>query len=272
MENAAITKDSFIDILRTAESNLGQKIYFLSESIQNGSSFDSVRWDNFSQALNHLYELSDQNKVDVNNTLARFAELLMPSVQARMEGTASDQSHRFMDQIMAPELAELIWKSKQGSSREDINEVADLVGFTKKEMAFILGVSERHLYNQSDKPLTVFQQAHLLMLKRLILFGLSVFDGNQKSLISWLRRPNPQVQIVDSESRHKSKAPKVLSLKELAESPDKEAINTFWARSNEADNQPVVEQVYAPIHVLDNYFGIILVEQLLSRIEYSIGY
>ncbi|WP_040005848.1 hypothetical protein [Fibrisoma limi] len=84
---------------------------------------------------------------------------------------------------------DLILLARQKLSRDRIDQVALLAGLTKKEMAQILGVTERNLYNQHPGSLSVPLSERLLILEKLFEHGLAVFDGQQIPFQDWLRTP-----------------------------------------------------------------------------------
>ncbi|WP_020601892.1 type II RES/Xre toxin-antitoxin system antitoxin [Spirosoma spitsbergense] len=88
----------------------------------------------------------------------------------------------------------LINRIRKGESRSRVDEVANRIGLTDKEMAKILNLSERSLHRQSaDKTLDPNKTERLLLLEQLIEHGLATFDQRQDVLTRWLRAPRPSL-------------------------------------------------------------------------------
>ena len=81
---------------------------------------------------------------------------------------------------------DLILQARRKLPRAQVDHVATLAGLTKKEMARILGVTERNLYNQHQGDLSVPLSERLLLLEKLFNHGLAVFDKHQSAFYEWL--------------------------------------------------------------------------------------
>lgn len=91
----------------------------------------------------------------------------------------------------------LINRIRKGESRSRVDEVANRIGLTDKEMARILNLSERSLHRQAaDKTLDPNRTERLLLLEQLIEHGLATFDQRQDVLARWLRAPRPSLDNV----------------------------------------------------------------------------
>lgn len=84
---------------------------------------------------------------------------------------------------------DLILQARQKLPRSRVDEVAVLGGLTKKQMALVLGVTERNLYNHHQGELSVPLSERLLLLEKLFQHGLAVFDGHREGFYTWLRTP-----------------------------------------------------------------------------------
>jgi len=88
----------------------------------------------------------------------------------------------------------LINRIRNGESRSRVDEVANRIGLTDKEMAKILNLSERSLHRQAaDKTLDPNKTERLLLLEQLIEHGLATFDERQEVFARWLRAPRPSL-------------------------------------------------------------------------------
>ena len=88
----------------------------------------------------------------------------------------------------------LINRIRNGESRSRVDEVANRIGLTDKEMAKILNLSERSLHRQAaDKTLDSNKTERLLLLEQLIEHGLATFDERQEVFARWLRAPRPSL-------------------------------------------------------------------------------
>jgi putative toxin-antitoxin system antitoxin component (TIGR02293 family) len=84
----------------------------------------------------------------------------------------------------------LVEQARQGVNRAKVDEVAQSIGLTDKDMARILNLSERTLHRlRPDARLDSNASERLLLLEKLLAHGLSVFDGRAAVLGRWLRVP-----------------------------------------------------------------------------------
>ncbi|WP_421826634.1 type II toxin-antitoxin system Xre/ParS family antitoxin [Larkinella sp.] len=89
----------------------------------------------------------------------------------------------------------VVEKTRSGVSRARVDEVAQRVGLTDKEMARVLTISERTLHRlQPDARLDGNSSERLILLEGLIRHGLDVFDGRADVLARWLRGPLPELR------------------------------------------------------------------------------
>ena len=89
----------------------------------------------------------------------------------------------------------VVEQTRSGVSRGKVDEEAQLIGLTDKEMARILNLSERTLHRlRPDARLDGNSSERLILLEGLIRHGLDVFDGRADVLARWLRGPLPELR------------------------------------------------------------------------------
>lgn len=89
----------------------------------------------------------------------------------------------------------VVEQTRSGVSRGKVDEVAQLIGLTDKEMARILNLSERTLHRlRPDSRLDSNSSERLILLEGLIRHGLDVFDGRADVLGRWLRGSLPELR------------------------------------------------------------------------------
>ena len=76
--------------------------------------------------------------------------------------------------------ADLILQARQKLPRSRVDQVALLGGLTKKQMALVLGITERNLYNHHQGELSVPLSERLLLLEKVFQHGLAIFDGHRE--------------------------------------------------------------------------------------------
>ena len=160
---------------------------------------------------------------------------------------------------------------REGLDRSEIDEVAAMADLTKKEMATLLGKSERNRYYQTQKPLSLLESEHLVNLKVLFSQGLTIFDVNVNAFSDWLRTPKQALAV--SETGFPIIVPenyKKPSLTELFALHTEEE-NTLAIERNMAFNrQLAAEQTKpfpTPLSILDSPTGLRLVGDILGRID-----
>jgi putative toxin-antitoxin system antitoxin component (TIGR02293 family) len=88
----------------------------------------------------------------------------------------------------------LINRIRTGEARSRVDEVANRIGLTDKEIAKILNLSERSLHRQAaDKTLDPNKTERLLLLEQLIEHGLATFDDRREVFARWLRSVRPSL-------------------------------------------------------------------------------
>ena len=84
----------------------------------------------------------------------------------------------------------IIEQAQKGVPTQQVDQLAELLGISLKEMAIILQVAERTLHRfRSEGKLDPQTSERLLLLKNLTAHGLLIFDGRAEALADWLRYP-----------------------------------------------------------------------------------
>lgn len=160
---------------------------------------------------------------------------------------------------------------REGLDRSEIDEVAAMADLTKKEMATLLGKSERNRYYPTEKRLSLLESEHLVNLKLLFSHGLTIFDGNVKVFSDWLRTPKQALAVPETgfpiAIPDNYKKPFLTDLF----APHTEEENTRVIDENMAFNrQRAAEQTKpfpTPLSILDSPTGLRLVNDILGRID-----
>jgi len=169
-------------------------------------------------------------------------------------------------------ITDIILQARQKLPRSRIDEVATLGGLTKKEIAFILGITERNLYNQHQGDLSVPVSERLLLLDKLFRHGLTVFDGQKSAFYDWLRTPlaelaTPEVGFAAPITGY---VPKPIVEMGTKQGPV-DMLTTAQARrgrlAERLDNAKSVRPYPTPLSLLDTVTGCKLVDNVFIRIE-----
>ena len=84
----------------------------------------------------------------------------------------------------------IIEQSRQGVSTSKVDELAQLLEISLKDMATVLQVAERTLHRfRKEGQLDARASERLLLLENLTAHGLLVFDGRADALADWFRHP-----------------------------------------------------------------------------------
>ena len=84
----------------------------------------------------------------------------------------------------------IIEQSRQGVPSKQVDQLAQLLNLSFKELATILQIAERTLYRFRRVGRLNFQASErLLLLDNLVAHGLLVFDDRADALANWLRCP-----------------------------------------------------------------------------------
>lgn len=89
---------------------------------------------------------------------------------------------------------QVINSSREGVLRSLVDQVADIVGLTDNEMAYILGMTPRNLHRiPADKRLSTEASERLLLVKNILMHALDTFDGKRAVVLNWLRTSIPEL-------------------------------------------------------------------------------
>lgn len=162
---------------------------------------------------------------------------------------------------------DIIRQAQQKVSRSLVDEVASLSGLSKKEIAQLIGLTERALFKTTKGDFSVLISEHLLRLKDLFKHGLAVFDQNQKVFTQWLRTPLPELATLQTGYLP---TPPTTPPPPLAEMSTKagpydlvDVANQRQLRSTTGEQRPYP----TPVSLLNTSTGIQLVDDVLIRIE-----
>ena len=168
---------------------------------------------------------------------------------------------------------DLILQARQKLPRSRVDEVAQLGGLTKKQMALVLGITERNLYNHHQGELSVPLSERLLLLEKLFQHGLDTFDGHREGFYTWLRTPlaelaTPEVGFASPVTEY---VPRPIAEMGTKQGPPDLSM-TAKARQERLTNHRViaVEPVPpypTPLSLLDTVTGCKLVDNVFTRIE-----
>lgn len=160
---------------------------------------------------------------------------------------------------------------REGLDRSEIDQVADMAGLTKKEMALLLGRSERNRYYATSKRLSLLESEHLVNLKLLFTQGRILFDDDTKAFSDWLKTPKQALAV-----------PETGFSVELPDDYKKPSIAELFVPHTEQENKVAIEKNMAynrsrsveqnkpfptPLSILDSPTGLRLVSAILGRIE-----
>lgn len=168
---------------------------------------------------------------------------------------------------------DLILQARQKLPRSRVDEVALLGGLTKKQMALVLGVTERNLYNHHQGELSVPLSERLLLLEKLFQHGLDTFDGHREGFYTWLRTPlaelaTPEVGFASPMTEYVPRPIAEMGTKQGP--PDLSA--AAQARQERLTNHRVIAggpmpPYPTPLSLLDTVTGCKLVDNVFTRIE-----
>lgn len=168
---------------------------------------------------------------------------------------------------IARPLTELIEQARQGVRRRRVDEVANFVGLTDKDMARILNMSVRSLHSKTNAELlTSAASERLLLLERLVQHGLAVFDGRADLFARWLHTP-----LAELAYRPSGNQPQVAETQEPRSLKTLGSYNPPSGRSLSPVDSLQSDLVFqSPLTVLDTVSGFSLAEDVLGRIEWGI--
>ena len=168
--------------------------------------------------------------------------------------------------------ADIILQARRKLPRAQVDQIALLGGLTKKEMARILGITERNLYNQHQGDLSVPLSERLLLLEKLFQHGLAVFDGKREPFFEWLRTPLAELATPELGFAAPTTPYIPLPIQEMGtkEGPP-ELLKAATARRARLQKRPASSDdglAYpTPLSLLDTITGYKLVDNVFIRIE-----
>ena len=166
---------------------------------------------------------------------------------------------------------DIIPQAKAKVSTNLVEEVSQLSGLSKGEIASLIGQTERSLSKTPHGAFSTLISEHLLLLRNLFEHGLAFFDQNKKSLTKWLKTPLPELASPETGffPVWPATPPPPLDQMTAFEPFD---LTAYAARR---DQQPAPDQGQSaekhpyptPFSLLDTSTGIRLVDDVMSRIE-----
>lgn len=169
--------------------------------------------------------------------------------------------------------ADLILQARQKLPRSRVDEVALLGGLTKKQMALVLGVTERNLYNHHQGELSVPLSERLLLLEKLFQHGLDIFDGQREGFYNWLRTPlaelaTPEVGFASPVTEY---VPRPMAEMGTKQGPADLSAAAQARRERLANHRVIAAGSLmpypTPLSLLDTVTGCKLVDNVFTRIE-----
>ena len=169
------------------------------------------------------------------------------------------------------EANDIIRQAQQKVSRGLVDEVAALSGLTKKEIASLIGITERALFKTTKSDFSILISEHLLLLKQVFIHGLAVFDHNKKTFAQWLRTPLPELASPQTGYFPPTPSPPPQSLAQMStrEGPYDlvEASNQRRQRLDQRGTAGEQRSYPTPFSLLNTSTGAGLVDDVFTRIE-----
>ena len=169
--------------------------------------------------------------------------------------------------------ADLILQARRKLPRSRVDEVAVLGGLTKKQMALVLGITERNLYNHHQGELSVPLSERLLLLEKLFQHGLAVFDGHREVFYNWLRTPlaelaTPELGFASPATEY---IPRLMTEMGTKQGPVDLSAAAQSRRERLANHRVIaagpIPPYPTPLSLLDTVTGCKLVDNVFTRIE-----
>lgn len=162
----------------------------------------------------------------------------------------------------------IILQAQAKVSRQFVHELAQLTGLTKRDLAWLIGRTERTLYKTPKSDFSILISEHLLLLQSLFQEGLAIFDQNKKAFILWLKTPQLEVAFSQPELATLASNPSPLN-KTLGSQP-----NDRMGKAKQPEQQaplislpssPEVAPYPTPFSLLNTKTGIRLVATALTH-------
>lgn len=168
----------------------------------------------------------------------------------------------------------IIPQAQRKASRALVDEVADLSGLSKKEIATLIGVTERALYKTTNGDFSVLISEHLFRLKALFEHGLAVFDQHKKTLTKWLKSPLAELATPETGFDALMQSVAARPLDEISQTTGPydllAAANQREAEVTAELTRPEPVAYPTPLSLLNTATGIGLVDDVFTRIEYGV--
>ncbi|WP_460972266.1 antitoxin Xre-like helix-turn-helix domain-containing protein [Spirosoma migulaei] len=168
----------------------------------------------------------------------------------------------------------IIPQAQRKASRALVDEVADLSGLSKKEMATLIGLTERALYKTTTGDFSVLISEHLFRLKALFEHGLVVFDQHKKTLTQWLKTPLAELATPETGFDTLIQSVAARPLDEISQTTGP---YDLLAAANQLEAEFTAELTRSesvayptPLSLLNTATGIGLVDDVFTRIEYGV--
>lgn len=165
--------------------------------------------------------------------------------------------------------SDIIRQAQQKVSRDLVDEVAVLSGLSKKEIASLIGLTERAIFKTTKGEFSILISEHLILLRDLFEHGLFVFDQNKKVFTQWLRTPLPELATPQTGyfPASSSTSPKPLAEMSTKAGPY-DLMETTRKRNQRASESTTPLRPYpTPLSLLNTSTGVGLVDDVFTRIE-----
>ena len=173
-------------------------------------------------------------------------------------------------QRLPNETNDIIRQAQQRVSRGLVDEAAVLSGLSKKDIAALIGLTERALFKSTQSDFSILISEHLLLLKQVFSHGLTIFDHNKKAFAKWLRTPLPELATPQTGyfPTPLPTSPRPLTEMSSTKGPY-DLIEAANQRQRTVQPEPTTpQQPYpTPLSLLNTSTGIGLVDDVFTRIE-----
>lgn len=172
-------------------------------------------------------------------------------------------------QAQFSETNDIIRQAQQKVSRRLVDEVAALSGLSKKDIAALIGLTERAIFKTPNSDFSVLISEHLLLLKQVFTHGLAVFDQNKKAFTKWLKTPLPELVSPLTGFFPEWPATPPPPLEQMGANKPYELMVYSIQRDNQAADAPAGDKrpYPTPFSLLNTSTGVGLVDDVFTRIE-----
>lgn len=168
------------------------------------------------------------------------------------------------------EANDIIGQAQRKVSRSLVDEVSVLSGLTKKEIASLIGLTERALFKTPKSDFSILVSEHLLLLKQLFNHGLAVFDNRKKVLTKWLRTPLPELASPQTGFFPVSPPMPPPPLEQMTAREPYDLMAYSIRQNEQADRTGSIDEKRpypTPVSLLNTSTGIGMVDDVFTRIE-----